>query len=80
MFLPTDEKQFKFWKLQRDGLSNINIARSLNISRQAVSRALISMNKRIENTLLEMAQSNQIEVESINTKCGILFEKLRGLT
>jgi hypothetical protein len=73
MFLPMDEKQFKFWKLRRDGLPNINIARSFNISRQAVSRALISMDKRIENTLLEMAQANQIEVESINSERGILF-------
>ncbi|MBW6517094.1 MAG: hypothetical protein K0A89_01130 [ANME-2 cluster archaeon] len=73
MFLPIDEKQFKFWKLRRDGLPNINIARSFNISRQAVSRALISMDKRIEDTLLEMAQSNQIEMESINAERGILF-------
>jgi len=73
VFLPIDEKQFKFWRLRRDGLPNINIARSFNISRQAVSRALISMDKRIENTLLEMAQANQIEMESINTERGILF-------
>lgn len=73
MFLPIYEKQFKFWKLRRDGLPNINIARLFNISRQAVSRALISMDKRIENTLLEMAQANQIEMESINAEAGILF-------
>ncbi len=73
MFLPIDEKQFKFWKLRRDGLPNINIARSFNISRQAVSRALISMDKRVEDTLLEMAQSNQIEMISMNAERGILF-------
>ena len=73
MFLPIDEKQFTFWKLRRDGLPNINIARSFNISRQAVSRALISMDKRVEDTLLEMAQSNQIEMEGMNAERGILF-------
>ena len=73
MFLPIDEKQFKFWKLRRDGLPNINIARSFNISRQAVSRALISMDKRVEDTLLEMAQSNQIEMVGMNAERGILF-------
>jgi len=31
------------------------------------------MDKRIEDTLLEMAQANQIEMESINTERGILF-------
>ena len=73
MFLPLNEKQFTFWKLRRDGLPNINIARSFDISRQAVSRALISMDKRIEDTLLEMAQSNQIEMVGMNTERGILF-------
>jgi hypothetical protein len=73
MFLPIDEKQFTFWKLRRDGLPNINIARSFNISRQAVSKALISMDKRVEDTLLEMAQSNQIEMVGMNAERGILF-------
>lgn len=73
MFLPINDKQFEFWKLRRGGLPNINIARLFNISKQAVSRALITMEERIENTLLEMAHSNQIEVKSINAKRGILF-------
>ncbi|MCM1985969.1 hypothetical protein [Methanococcoides seepicolus] len=73
MFLPTGEKQFEFWILRRSGLPNINIAHSFNISRQAVSRALIKMDNRIEKTLLEMAQANQIEVENLNIERGILF-------
>ncbi|MGP8331921.1 MAG: hypothetical protein ACT6FB_06240 [Methanosarcinaceae archaeon] len=73
MFLPLNEKPFIFWKLRRDGLLNINIERSFDISRQAVSRSLISMNKRIEDTLLEMAQSNQIEMAGMNAERGILF-------
>ncbi len=73
MFLPVNDKQFEFWKLKRGGLHNINIARSFNISKQAVSRALITMEERIENTLLEMAHANQIEVEKINAKRGIMF-------
>lgn len=73
MFLPVNEKQFEFWTLRRSGLPNINIARSFNISKQAVSRALISMDERIEKTLLEMAKANQIEVGKINAERGILF-------
>ena len=73
MFLPVNDRQFEFWKLKRGGLPNINIARSFNISKQAVSRALITMEERIENTLLEMARANQIEVGKINAKRGILF-------
>ncbi|HEY9247212.1 MAG TPA: hypothetical protein VIO11_10235 [Candidatus Methanoperedens sp.] len=73
MFLPINDRQFEFWKLRRSGLLNVNIARSFNISKQAVSRALLTMDERIEKTLLEMAQANQIEVERVNAKRGILF-------
>lgn len=73
MFLPLNDKQFEFWRLRRSGLPNINIARLFKISKQAVSRALITMEERIEKTLLEMAQANQIEVENVNMERGILF-------
>lgn len=73
MFLPVDEKQFEFWILRRAGLHNINIAKQFGISRQAVSRALLSMDKRIEETLLEMAKANRIEVEKLDSEKGILF-------
>ena len=73
MFLPANEKQFEFWVLRRNGLPNINIAKHFGVSRQAVSRALLSMDKRIEETLLEMAGANRIEVEKLDSKKGILF-------
>ena len=73
MFLPVNDKQFGFWILRRSGLPNINIARSFNISRQAVSRALLTMDERIEKTLLEMARANQIEAKSMSIEKGMLF-------
>ena len=73
MFIRVGDKQFKFWNLRRTGLLNIDIARTFNISRQAVSRALLTMDEHIEKTLLEMAQANQIEVKRINAERGILF-------
>jgi len=75
MFLPAGEKQFEFWILRRNGLPNINIAKRFGISRQAVSRALLSMDKHIEEILLEMARANRIEVEKLDSKKGILFGK-----
>ncbi|RXA19740.1 hypothetical protein EQO05_07790 [Methanosarcina sp. MSH10X1] len=75
MFLPAGEKQFEFWVLRRNGLPNINIAKRFGVSRQAVSRALLSMDKRIEEVLFEMARANRIEVEKLDPKKGILFGK-----
>ena len=73
MFLPTNDKQFGFWALRRSGESNIGIANRFGISRQAVSRALLLMDDRIETTLREMAQANQISVETITAERGILI-------
>jgi hypothetical protein len=73
MFLTTDDKQFGFWALHRNGVPNIEIANLFGISRQAVSRALLLMDEKIETTLSEMAQANQIAIEKINAGRGILI-------
>jgi hypothetical protein len=72
MLLPMDEKQFAFWKMRRSGTPNITIANLLGISRQAVSKALLIMDEKIESALREMAQANQIAIDRINTERGIL--------
>ena len=73
MLLSTNDKQFGFWKMRRNGSSNITIANLLGISRQAVSRALLVMDEKIESTLREMAQANQIAIEKINAERGVLI-------
>ncbi len=73
MLLPTNDKQFGFWKMRRSGMPNITIANLLGISRQAVSRALLAMDERMGSALREMAQANQIAVEKTNTERGILL-------
>jgi len=72
MLLPMDEKQFGFWKMRRSGTPNITIANLLGISRQAVSKALLGMDEKIESTLREMAQANQITIEKIDAERGVL--------
>ena len=73
MLLPMDEKQFGFWKMRRSGTPNSAIANLLGISRQAVSKALLGMNEKIESILREMAQANQIIPEKINPGRGVLI-------
>jgi hypothetical protein len=73
MPLPLNDRQFEFWRLRRNGLANIRIAELFHISRQAVSKALLSMDGKVEATLLEMAYANQIEVEKLNAEKGVLF-------
>ncbi|HOX34505.1 MAG TPA: hypothetical protein P5217_01515 [Methanoregulaceae archaeon] len=73
MFLPLDDKQFGFWAMRRGGAANITIANQFGISRQAVSRALLLMDGKIESTLREMAAANQITVEKVNVEKGVLL-------
>ena len=73
MPLPVNEKQFEFWKMRRRGTSNITIANVLGISRQAVSKALLLMDEKIESTLREMANANQIAIGKINAERGVLL-------
>ncbi|MDD1729044.1 MAG: hypothetical protein LUQ50_08230 [Methanospirillum sp.] len=73
MLLPIEDKQFGFWVMRRKGIPNITIANLLGISRQAVSRGLLTMDKKIDTSLREMANANQIAVEIINVEHGILM-------
>jgi len=73
MLLPMDEKQFAFWMMRRSGTPNITIANLLGISRQAVSKALLVMNEKIESALRDMAHANQIAIEKINADRGVLI-------
>lgn len=73
MPLPISDRQFEFWRLRRDGLANIHIAEQFHISRQAVSKALLTMEGKVETTLLEMANANRIDVERYNAEKGVLF-------
>jgi len=72
MPLPVDDRQFEFWRLRRDGLANIHIADRFRISRQAVSKAVRTMDGKVGETLLEMARANRIEVERMDAHMGVL--------
>ena len=71
MFLPTNEKQFGFWKMRRSGMQNISIANELGITRQGVSQALRAIDEKIDASLREMAQANRIQIEKIDVEKGV---------
>ncbi|MFB3766585.1 MAG: hypothetical protein ACE14P_15255 [Methanotrichaceae archaeon] len=73
MNLFTNEKQFEFWKLRRARIPNITIAMDFGISRQAVSKALLTIDGKIETALREMAKANKIAIERINPQLGVLL-------
>jgi hypothetical protein len=75
MFLPMNDKQFGFWKMRRNGMSNVSIADHIGITRQGVSQALLAMDEKIDASLREMARANRIQIEKIDVKQGVLSGK-----
>jgi hypothetical protein len=73
MNLSVDEKWFAFWTMRRRGTANIAIANLQGISRQAVSKALHSIDGKIESALRDMAHANRIQIEKIDVERGVLF-------
>jgi hypothetical protein len=73
MFLPVNDKQFRFWKMRRGGMSNISIANQVGITRQGVGQALRFMDDKIDSSLREMAQANRIQIEKIDVERGVLI-------
>lgn len=73
MFLRVDDRQFVFWNLRRNGLSNTAIADYFTISRQAVSRALLTMDRKVGDLLRDMAEANGIEILRLDPVLGILI-------
>ena len=69
----TNGKQFEFWKLRRARMSNTAIAVSFGISRQAVSKALLKADDKVEIALRDMATANRIAIMKINPKLGVLL-------
>ena len=73
MNLFNNEKRFEFWKLRRTRIPNITIATNFGISRQAVSKALLTIDGKIETALREMAKANKIAIVKINPQQGVLL-------
>ncbi|HSD57611.1 MAG TPA: hypothetical protein VLB04_05465 [Methanotrichaceae archaeon] len=69
----TNEKQFEFWRLRRARIPNTTIATNFGISRQAVSKALLTIDGKIETALRGMAKANKIAIVKINPQLGVLL-------
>lgn len=73
MNLFINEKQFEFWKLRRAKIPNMAIATNFGITRQAVSKALLTIDRKIETSLREMAKANKIAIVKTNPQVGVLI-------
>ncbi len=66
-------RQLSVWDMMRDGLSQSEIARRLNVSRQAVHQLAETIPEKITSALNDAAKLNRVEPRHIDTSKGILF-------
>lgn len=65
-------KQLTIWDLKRRGFKESGIAKELDISRQAVHKAVDSANGKVSQALTETAKLNRMKTRTVDPTSGIL--------
>lgn len=65
-------KQREFWRLRYDGLSQSDVSRKMEISRQTVNKAFSVIDSKVTKALLEAAQLNRVEIARVDAEKGFL--------
>jgi len=65
-------RETDIWSLRRKRLNQSEIGRRLGITRQAVHKALGVINSKVERALTEAAETNRLEVRSLDLVEGIM--------
>jgi hypothetical protein len=72
-------KQRKYWGLRRSGLTQADISRKMDVTRQTVNKTFIAIDSRVSKALLEAAQINRIDTSRVNQEKGYLLGRSRSL-
>lgn len=67
------ESQTKIWDMSRRGLSQAEIGRRTNVSRQAIYDALGIALDKVDSALRHAADANMIEIRYVDPRNGILL-------
>ncbi len=70
---PKTEQQFVYWHQRRSGMSQSDIARRFDITRQAVSKSVKLQEREVIFRLLDTAQSSGVLVEWYDERRGVLI-------
>jgi hypothetical protein len=72
-------KQRKYWGLRRSGLTQADISRKMDVTRQTVNKTFIAIDSRVSKALLEAAQINRIETTRLDQEKGYLLGRSPNL-
>jgi len=66
-------KQRRFWRLRFNGLTQAEISREMDITRQTVNKTLNVIDSKVNKALLEAAQLNRITINRMDSEKGFLL-------
>src|SRR4030042_2479702 len=66
-------RQLRIWEMKRDGLTQVEIARQLGVTRQAINKVVDNIDQQISQTLKNVASTAKIEVRHLDSTKGILL-------
>jgi transcriptional regulator with XRE-family HTH domain len=72
-------KQRKYWGLRRSGLTQADISREMDVTRQTVNKTFNAIDSSVSKALLETAQVNRVEINRIDPQNGFLFGRSPSL-
>jgi transcriptional regulator with XRE-family HTH domain len=72
-------KQRKYWGLRRRGLTQADISRKMEVTRQTVNKTFNAIDSRVSKALLEAAQINRIEITRLDPELGYLIGRSPSL-
>jgi len=72
-------KQRRYWSLRRDGLTQAEISRKMDVTRQTVNKVFDAIDSRVSKALLEAAQVNRIEISLLDPEKGFLVGRSPSL-
>jgi len=72
-------KQRKYWGLRRSGLTQAEISREMDVTRQTVNKTFNAIDSSVSRALLEAAQVNKVEISRVDPKRGFLLGRSPSL-
>ena len=72
-------KQRKYWGLRRSGLTQAEISREMDVTRQTVNKTFNAIDSRVSKALLEAAQVNKVEISRVDPEKGFLLGRSPSL-
>jgi transcriptional regulator with XRE-family HTH domain len=71
--------QRKYWGLRRSGLTQAEISREMDVTRQTVNKTFNAIDSRVSRALLEAAQVNKVEINRVDQERGFLLGRSPSL-